>query len=140
MNLAITLRDTYNWSPKHIRLQNDCPKKASWDKGIVDSSTEQYADQYYAICTQMIDWQVQNFPLCKRIFIDNEDPGCYNNEVWWNTYKQVFQYANNNNLEAGVTNYNSVFYDTLIPIYGPKDYVNHENMDVFGCNISCYRW
>lgn len=142
MNNMLLYKNKYNWSPKHIRMQNNRFKHAENSKGYVtdnvaNNDSEKFIQPYYETTCTLIDWISKNFPLCEAIFLDNEDSWAYNNENWLNCYIRLAKYAETKGMLGSVVHNNFMCYENRLSIknIGLNNRVNSDNFKIFGANI-----
>lgn len=142
LNDMLLFKKKYNWSPKHIRMQNNRFKHAENSKGYVtdnvaNNDSEKFIQPYYETTCTLIDWISKNFPLCEAIFLDNEDSWAYNNENWLNCYIRLAKYAETKGMLGSVVHNNFMCYENRLSIknIGLNNRVNSDNFKIFGANI-----
>lgn len=142
LNDMLLFKKKYNWSPKHIRMQNNRFKHAENSKGYVtdnvaNNDSEKFIQPYYETTCTLIDWISKNFPLCEAIFFDNEDRWAYNNQNWLNCYIRLAKYAETKGMLGSVVHNSFMCYENRLSIHniGLNNRVNSDNFKIFGANI-----
>lgn len=142
LNDMLLFKKKYNWSPKHIRMQNNRFKHAENSNGyitdnVANNDSEKFIQPYYETTCTLIDWIYENFPLCEAIFFDNEDRWAYNNENWLNCYIRLAKYAETKGMLGSVVHNNFMCYENRLSIknIGLNNRVNSDNFKIFGANI-----
>lgn len=142
MNNMLLYKNKYNWSPKHIRMQNNRFKHAENSKGYVtdnvaNNDSEKFIQPYYETTCTLIDWISKNFPLCEAIFFDNEDRWAYNNQNWLNCYIRLAKYAETKGMLGSVVHNSFMCNENRLSIHniGLNNRVNSDNFKIFGANI-----
>lgn len=142
LNDMLLFKKKYNWSPKHIRMQNNRFKHAENSKGYVtdnvaNNDSEKFIQPYYETTCTLIDWISKNFPLCEAIFFDNEDRWAYNNQNWLNCYIRLAKYAETKGMLGSVVHNSFMCNENRLSIHniGLNNRVNSDNFKIFGANI-----